>query len=86
MITHVPCGGSPDDPAGRLLITAQLSEIDGSGGVLGSAGPNGIWNDCQTISYRGMMDFDISDITDMENQGTLEGVIMHEMGHVIGVG
>lgn len=32
------------------------------------------------------MNFDIDDIAQLENQGTLEGVILHEMGHVIGVG
>lgn len=30
--------------------------------------------------------FDLDDIDDMESQGTFEGVILHEMGHVIGVG
>ncbi|CAM9367146.1 unnamed protein product, partial [Sphacelaria rigidula] len=86
VITHVPCGGSPNDPAGRLAISATLSPIDGTGRVLGSAGPTGIWNGCQTISYRGEMKFDIDDIAHLENLGTLEGVILHEMGHVIGVG
>ena len=32
------------------------------------------------------MTFDIDDIANLENQGTFEGVILHEMGHVIGVG
>lgn len=86
MITHVPCGGSADNPAGRLLISSALEEIDGVGGVLGSAGPNNVWNACNTISFEGAMMFDIADIAQLENQGTFEGVILHEMGHVIGVG
>ena len=32
------------------------------------------------------MRFDIDDIASMEADGTFEGVILHEMGHVIGVG
>ena len=32
------------------------------------------------------MRFDIDDIATMEEDGTFEGVILHEMGHVIGVG
>eukprot|EP00904_Undaria_pinnatifida_P013079 jgi/Undpi1/8901/HiC_scaffold_25.g11363.m1 len=86
VITHVPCGGTNDYPAGRLLISATLKEIDGTGGTLGSAGPTSIWNSCNTISLLGAMTFDIDDIENMEDNGTFEGVIQHEMGHVIGVG
>ena len=83
MITHIPCGG---DPAGRLLISATLEEIDGSGGILGSAGPTSVWTSCPSISLSGDMTFDIDDIGWMEDDGIFEGVIMHEMGHVIGIG
>jgi len=31
-------------------------------------------------------DFDTADIAAMEQAGTFEGVILHEMGHAIGVG
>ena len=41
---------------------------------------------CRTISLLGAMRFDIDDIANMEADGTFEGVILHEMGHVIGVG
>ena len=86
MITHVPCGGNSNDPAGRLLISSILEEIDGVGGVLGSAGADNVWSSCKTISLTGQMRFDIADIADLEADGTFEGVILHEMGHVIGVG
>eukprot|EP00904_Undaria_pinnatifida_P013068 jgi/Undpi1/8892/HiC_scaffold_25.g11354.m1 len=71
VITHVPCGGHPDYPAGRVQISATLDSIDGYGGTLG---------------YAGAMTFDIDDIWDLEYFGTFEGVILHEMGHVFGVG
>ena len=40
----------------------------------------------QTISAVGVMRFDIADIAWMETEGLFEGVIQHEMGHVIGIG
>lgn len=32
------------------------------------------------------MTFDIEDIDSMESAGTFEGVVLHEMGHAIGIG
>ncbi|CAM9148559.1 unnamed protein product, partial [Laminaria digitata] len=86
VITHVPCGGTTDFPGGRLLIESTLEEIDGVGMTLGSAGPGSVWNACNTISAEGSMRFDIADIDRLEADGSFEGVILHEMGHVIGVG
>lgn len=86
VISYVPCGGSGGDPAGQLLISAELRRIDGVNGILGSAGPTRVWDGCPTISSRGEMEFDSDDIAGMESDGTFEGVILHEMGHVIGVG
>ena len=40
----------------------------------------------QTISTAGEMTFDLYDIEDMEQNGNFYEVILHEMGHVIGVG
>ncbi|CAM9593844.1 unnamed protein product, partial [Laminaria digitata] len=87
VITHVPCGGS----GGRLGINATLVEIDGDGGAdglnrLGYAGPITVCDDYLTISHTGEMTFDVYDIANLEADGTLEGVILHEMGHVICVG
>ncbi|CAN0470178.1 unnamed protein product, partial [Scytosiphon promiscuus] len=90
VITHVPCGGSTQSPAGLLTISATLEDIDGAGdgqgNIFGFAGPTGIWSGCQTVSYMGEMTFDLFDIDAVENDGVLEGLILHEMGHVIGVG
>ena len=85
VITHVPCGGNPEFPAGRLLITSTLDAIDGVGGTLGSAGPDSVWRGCTTVSIEGSMRFDIADIADLEADGSFEGVVLHEMGHVIGI-
>lgn len=86
----MPCGGSPQSPPGLLTISATIGTIDGSGddegNTLGNAAPTRIWSDCQTVSYMGDMLFDIVDIGMLEEQGRLETLVVHEMGHAIGVG
>lgn len=86
VIPFVPGGGAVGQEAGVLEISASLRSIDGDGGILGSAGPSGVWRDYPTISYSGTMEFDSSDVERMEADGSLLGVILHEMGHVIGIG
>ncbi|CAB1103881.1 unnamed protein product [Ectocarpus sp. CCAP 1310/34] len=88
VLTHIPCSGTNGNggAAGELTITSTLETIDGVYGTLGFAGPRGTYSDCRGISYSGEMTFDIDDIAEMERQGTFEGVILHEMGHVIGTG
>lgn len=81
VITHVPCSST-----GVLTINAEVTAIDGVSGVLGSAGPTSVFVSCPTISASGDMTFDIADVESLEDSGFLEDVILHEMGHVIGVG
>lgn len=79
-----------------LRITATGVAIDGAYGVLGQAGPREIRPDTDGqqyagpdndgLPYTGAMQFDTADLARMEQDGTLEGVITHEMGHVIGIG
>lgn len=73
-----------------LLIFAQGQDIDGPGRVLGQAGPTrlrppGIGVGA-LLPAVGEMTFDSADLEDMEDRGTLNDVIAHEMGHVIGIG
>ena len=86
VVTHVPCGGDDVFPPGRLLIEATFEAIDGFGEVVGFAGPTVVWDDCPTVSLEGAMTFDIADVDNLEDLGIFEGVILHEMGHVIGIG
>lgn len=85
MITHVPCGGSNSDPAGRLLIRAEQDTIDGVGGTLGQAYPDYVWNNCPSISLSGVMEFDVDDLGELSSK-ELDLLYLHEMGHVIGFG
>lgn len=68
-----------------VVIFAQLVAIDGVGGILGQAGPCSVRSGSfHTIV--GIMQFDIADIANLEGQGLLPPVILHEMQHVLGFG
>ncbi|NNK62505.1 MAG: hypothetical protein HKO98_04780, partial [Gemmatimonadetes bacterium] len=87
---HIQCGGPGAPPmTGPLLddvvIFATIEEIDGDFGVLGSAGPCFIRNS-NSLTSVGRMRFDIADLDRLAQSGRLEDVILHEMGHVIGIG
>ncbi len=68
-----------------LLIIAQVEPIDGPGMVLGSAGPCLI-RTTGSLTILGVMRFDDADLAALDAAGQLDDVILHEMGHVIGVG
>jgi hypothetical protein len=68
-----------------LLIDASSVAIDGVNGILGQAGPDYIRGG-SALPIHGTMQFDTADLAAMESNGTLYEVILHEMGHVLGVG
>ncbi len=75
------------DNMSSLFIDANVGAIDGAGGILGSAGPNQFVNDgFRWLASHGAMNFDSADIQNLANNGSLEDVILHEMGHVLGIG
>ncbi|HEU4559394.1 MAG TPA: leishmanolysin-related zinc metalloendopeptidase [Longimicrobium sp.] len=67
-----------------LLIFASAPNIDGPGAVLGQAG----WclRRSGALPALGVMEFDAADMANMEQSGQLNAVILHEMGHVLGIG
>jgi leishmanolysin/pre-peptidase len=70
-----------------LLIGASAVSIDGTGGVLGQAGYDRLrGSTAGGLPYHGTMQFDTADLAAMQANGTLLGVIEHEMGHVLGIG
>lgn len=73
--------GTIDD----VLITASVTAIDGPGNVLASAGPC-YYRTSDGLALAGSMQFDVADIGSLENSGDLEDVVLHEMGHVLGIG
>jgi hypothetical protein len=68
-----------------LVILAKFDSIDGPGKILGQAGPCLIRNS-NGLSVLGEMEFDTADVATMITNGTLNSVMLHEMGHVIGFG
>jgi hypothetical protein len=81
------CGSTEalDETIDDLLILADVVDIDGTGGVLGSAGPCVLRN-ASGLPLIGRMRFDAADLLNLETSGRLDEVIVHEMGHVLGVG
>ncbi len=68
-----------------LVIFVTLEAIDGAGGVLGSAGPC-LVRGGSNLPIMGSMRFDTADLANLESNGLLDEVILHEMGHVLGIG
>lgn len=71
------------DKVEGLDIFAVVEPIDGPGSILGSAGPCALVGDYPIF---GLMRFDSADAQGLLNQGNFAEVIVHEMGHVIGIG
>jgi hypothetical protein len=77
-----------------VLINVDLDPIDGPSGILGSAGPtfaklNAAQNAVtSTFLYadEGDMQFDNADTAALVGLGLFDEVILHEMGHVLGIG
>jgi hypothetical protein len=68
-----------------VLIDASAAAIDGPGGVLGSAGPD-TYRSGSLMPIHGTMQFDTADLAALEASGQLFATILHEMGHVLGIG
>jgi Leishmanolysin len=73
-----------------VVIRAQGVAIDGPGKILGQAGPTHLRpasaGAAAFLPAKGIMSFDTADLANMETAGTLNDVITHEMGHVLGIG
>ena len=80
--------GTIDD----ILIDTSFAEIDGPNGVLGSAGPKYVRADGEPdslLTIYGTMEFDLAEFEEngfFSDPDAYRDVILHEMGHVIGIG
>ncbi len=68
-----------------IVITAELMEIDGPGGILGRAGPTAIRTDGY-LPATAIMEFDIADAGYFDTEGLWGEIVFHEMMHSIGFG
>jgi hypothetical protein len=80
-----------------VVIYATVTPIDGPGKILASAGPCIVRrasgaecvpaaSQCNSFSIIGVMRFDADDIAGLTSTNRLNGVVLHEMMHVVGVG
>jgi hypothetical protein len=68
-----------------LLIDASAPTIDGVGGILGQSGPDA-FRAGSDLPIHGIMEFDSADMASMVSSGLLYSVVLHEMGHILGIG
>ncbi len=68
-----------------LYVSVELKNIDGSGGILGQAGPTAVWT-ANDLTAVGVMQFDIADATDFYDLGLWDDIVTHELMHVLGFG
>lgn len=67
-----------------LVIDVEVVPIDGPNGILGSAGPCLAGPD--GLPRAGLMRFDSADVATLMADGRFVQVVLHEMGHVLGIG
>ena len=68
-----------------LVIFARIRPIDGVGKILAQAGPCAV-STSSNLSLYGLMEFDQDDMPGLIANGTIDDVVLHEMGHVLGIG
>jgi hypothetical protein len=71
----------------NMIIFARVTTIDGPGKVLGQARPC-LFSDVNgnTMPRAGVMTFDAADVANQIQNGKFESTVLHEMGHIIGIG
>lgn len=69
----------------NLRIDIAIVPIDGAGGTVGEGGP--CWErSSDSLPVYGFLELDSADVANLQSEGLLEDVILHEMGHVLGFG
>ena len=85
IVEDLPDVGDIDD----LLIDVNTIAIDGEGdderNILGQANNTEMRLD-SSLPYEGFINLDIADIDRLEANNELEDLVLHEIGHVLGVG
>jgi hypothetical protein len=70
-----------------LLITVNVGAIDGIGGTLGFAGPDTFRSTTLGgLPLTGSTTLDSADLASLEASGILDDTVLHEFGHILGIG
>jgi hypothetical protein len=69
-----------------VILFVTVSELDGPDGLLGAAGPCAIRSRAPRLPFAAAMDFDSADLDAFAQAGRLEEIVLHEMGHALGIG
>ncbi|MCB1257881.1 MAG: hypothetical protein KDB26_12290 [Microthrixaceae bacterium] len=80
-----PVGYTMPSTIDDLLIHFEVVEMDGLNGTLASAGPDCILLEGER-ALTGIVSVDSADVDAMIEDGTLTNVLIHEIGHVLGLG
>ena len=73
----------PETVFDHLFVVVEGEDIDGLGGTLFQSGP------CAfeiLFPIVGGIRYDTTDLEELENDGTLEDVVLHNLGHALGIG
>lgn len=68
-----------------LLVYVRIASIDGPGKILGQASPCYV-NSSNKLPIMGFFELDQDDLALLVAQSTLDNVVLHEMGHILGIG
>ena len=67
-----------------LVISVSAPAIDGVNGLSAEAGPCHLRDN--NLPYFGAVQIDAADLDRLESEGLLEALVLHEIGHVLGLG
>lgn len=80
-------GYQPGIEIENVTISVGAFDIDGESGRLAQAGPIDLVDQGGFIlPTGGFVDFDLADLEQVETEGTLFGILLHEVAHVLGFG
>jgi len=74
-----------DEVVDDLLLYIRFDKIDGPGRILGRAGPCYV-RTLNVMPIMALIELDSDDLIEIERDGALVDLIMHEMGHTLGFG
>ncbi len=73
------------DTVDDVRIYVKVETIDGAGGAVANARPC-VTRGLSMLPILGFIRFDVVDLMNLESAGSMLDIVLHEMGHVLGIG